>query len=317
MKNLQRFLMTFAVLAIIFGGCDKDDDNAGPYYTMVKLSDLELELPHQINILFQVTDKNNIGVANLTSDNFQVKEDGLKVGSEGQITITPRNQVAITLKTILLIDISLSVEGVFDDIKTAAKELITQMPDYQQVELQVFSTNPSVVQVLTSDKDLLKTAIDNLKIGTSSTNLYGVLVNAGNTDIWETEYSTDAIREGNLICFTDGNHTTGNEFTKEQAITALLGKKVYMLGLGNELDQNIMRQLGEFHHAADVTKLKDVFINIQENIENTANSYYWLYYQSPKRGDFDYNLQLEIIGNSNTSPTGYFSDTFNAKYFTD
>ena len=308
MKNISKFFILCAIVMVSLAACKKDKDT-GPYYEIEQLSDLDIGLPHQINIMFQVRDKDQVGIAGLTSSDFVVKENGKQVGSESQVAVKPSEAVGIVVKTILLMDNSASIDSVREDIKAAAIALVNQKPDYQQMAILTFSSNAAVLQELTADK----------RTSTMSTNLHGALVFAGNMmdePDWEEEFSFEMIKTSNLICFGDGDDTQGLVKASE-AISALQGKKVYMLGLGNELDEDAMKQFGEFYPAENIEVLQEVFGSIQADIESTANSYYWLYYQSPKRGGNTHILRLELAGNSNKSKSGYIEAEFNSGTFTD
>ncbi len=307
--------LLFAVIFFSLAACKKDDATE-PHYTMELLEDVIIEQPNRVNLFFQITNRNNVGISGKQASDFIVKENGKQVGSESQVSIKPEGTVDVLVKTILLIDNSISLEADLSKIKEAAIALINQKPEYQKIAIYTFSSNPQLVQEMTANRAALITAINAIQIGTSSTNLYGALVETGNADIWTEHYSIDSIRCGNLICLTDGDDTQGS-VTKQAALNALSNKKVYMLGLGNEMDENIMKEFGTFLRAENISKLEDVFMQIQTDIDNTANSFYWLYYQSPKRGDNDHILRVEIDGNVNGSSNSYIEVTFNSRDFTD
>lgn len=308
---------------MVFTACKKDDPEipgnpsvpSGNWAELKKL-DFSTQLPHQVNIMFHVTDKNGVGIPGKTADDFRVTEDQQQVGSESVVTIKPTDEVDILVRTIILLDNSVSVLENLDQIKTSAIEMVRQKAEYQQMAIWTFSSQPAVIQDMTSDVNLLVDAINSIELGTSSTNLYGALVHAGNANIWANNYSIDSIRHGNLICMTDGNDTQGS-VTLASALEALDGKTVYMLGLGKELDESIMEQFGDYFSAKEIDELQATFLEIQTQIENTANSYYWLYYQSPKRGNFNHELMLELKKNSNPNDSRFVKADFNSKDFTD
>jgi len=310
----------FGLIALAFlltvVSCKKDD--SGPYYKIIPLSDLEVALPHQVNILYQVVDKAGIGVADLTSADFVIKENGQVVGLESQITVKQSEEVGIKVRTILLLDNSVSIDSVRADIKEAAITLINLKPDYQEIAIMVFSSTATLLQPLTADKQKLIDAINSIdkSTSTSSTNLYGALVAATKLPIWSEHFSMDSIRTASLICLSDGDDTQGS-MPKQTALDSLKNKRVYMLGLGQDLNITTMKQLGAYYPAKDITKLEEVFKNIHNDIESTANSYYWLYYQSPKRGPNTHKLQLTIKGNSNSGSSSYIETEFSSADFID
>ena len=76
-------------------------------------------------------------------------------------------------------------------------------------------------------------------------------------------------------------------------------KNIYTVGLGNEIDPVVLRQLGNagYFSLTNVSELTDQFIEIQTEIALLADSFYWLNYLSPRRGNNDHTLELIVKGN--------------------
>lgn len=305
------YFLSLAIIAINLSSCSTIE----PDYYITKL-DFSIERPHQINILFHVYDDNGNGVPGLESEDFLITEDNKEIGLESDVKIKPTTEVQIKVKTVLLLDNSTSIDNELDKLKDAAIALIKQMPDYQEISIFVFSSNIDRLTNFTSDKDKLIKAIESIGIGSSSTNLFGALATIGYMDFWVQNFSIDSIRSSNLICFTDGDDTQGSVQLKT-ALNALNEKKVFMVGLGEDLNRNTLMQFGDFYPASNIRKLKNVFLGVQTSIENYARSFYWLYYQSPKRGNFDHTLRIGLKNNQNTSSSGTIEARFNSKYFSD
>ena len=295
----------------------KVDYNPTDYYELKVLKDIygnnqiTVETPHQVNILFQILDYKNIGVPGLTTDKFIIKENDQVIGSEASAVIAPFGDIPTEIKTVLVLDNSISVTDDLDKIKEAAIALINTIGEKQKFAIYTFSSTHELVQDFSNNVSLLTNAINSIEIGTSSTNLYGTIIETA--DLWEDSYTIDNITIGNLIVLTDGDDTQASS-TLSQAKQAVAGKTVYMLGLGNELNKDIMEQLGKFYNASDVTMLEAEFAKIQDDIDRNSRSVYWLYYQSPKRGNNNHTLTLEISENANTdyytnSITGAFSSS--------
>jgi hypothetical protein len=315
MTNLKTFILLLLVVPFLFVSCNKDDDDSGPYYELIQL-DLDFEAPYRINILFQVRDNEEVGIAALTADDFLIKEDGSEVGAESGVAITPTESVDIEVKTLLLLDNSKSVADNLNQIKTAAIALVDQAPDYQKMAVYTFSETSTMLLDFSFDKVAIKSAINSIEAetGASTTNLYGALIDASEVSMWTENFSIESIRTSNLICFTDGDDVAGIH-TLQDAQTALVNKTIYMLGLGADLNESNMQSLGTFYSAENIDALSTVFLDIQQDIENTANSYYWLYYDTPKRGSNTYELRVEIRDNSNNSSTGFILKEFKLSDF--
>ncbi len=66
---------------------------------------VETELPSFANIMFQVQDSDGQGVNFLTTEHFEVKEDGRAVSpTESAMRIRKRETIPYTLKTVLMLD---------------------------------------------------------------------------------------------------------------------------------------------------------------------------------------------------------------------
>jgi phage-related protein len=316
MKKLFYFILILSGFTM-FSSCQKDDgdsqDNDQNYFGMEML-DISTNQPHQVNILFRVYDENGVGVPDLSTYDFNIYENDQPIGSEASATIAPFGDIPFEIKTVLLLDVSISVQENLSQIKEAAISLVNNMTDYQEIAIYTFSSTPELIQDFTSNQTELEDAINSIQIGTSSTNLYGSIVMSASR-INEI-YSTSQIIAGNLIVLTDGDDTQGST-TLSQALSATSGKDVYMLGLGNEMDQSIMEQFGTFYNATNISQLETEFLNILNDIEKTAQSVYWLYYQSPKRGDNYHEIKIDLTDNSNTDIDRNITGTFNSASFGD
>lgn len=285
-----------------------------PYYRLTNHL-INTEFPCFVNIMFSVADSLNNGVDNLSNEDFIVFEDGNAVSpSETFRYIRKINTIPYQIKTVLLLDNSASVADKLDQIKNAAKALVNQITERQEFAIYYFSEEPVMVQDFTNDIGLLTTAIESIPQGYPTTNLYGSIIEA--VYHWDDYYSSEEIEQGYLVAFTDGDDTQG-AYTLEQALTARGNKKVYMIGLGEELNpvpMNLLANPGPYFPIVDITELEEVFTEIQNDIILFANSFYWLNYMTPKRENI-HTLRLEVDGNTNFGYDSYILDEFNAYGF--
>lgn len=269
-------------------------------------------LPCYVDAMFQVADLDGKGISDLTTDDFVVLEDNAQVSpTESGMVIKKKSASPYTFKTVLMLDNSASVTANLSQIKDAAVSLINNLTSGQEVALYIFSDSTSLLCDFTSDKTKLISTINSIGAGKASTDLYGAAVIGLNR--WTDNYSTTLIEQGALILLTDGSDTQGSHSLGE-VIAAKGGKSVYCVGLGNEIDTVALTQIGTngYIKVADVSSLKAQFIAIQGQIDKFANSFYWLNYMSPKRGDFRHSLQLTIKDNPYNSA---ISNTFSSNGF--
>ncbi len=316
MKALLRLTLAFSVLLII-GSCSKNNENnpSGSNSYVLEKHLIETELPCFVNIMFEVTDGNGKGIPNLTTSDFEVQEDGKAVSpTESAMTVKNKDGIAYNMKTVLMLDNSASVGSNIDDIKNAAKNLVSQMVNQQEMAIYVFSEEAVLLQDFTNDVNILTSAINTISLGYATTNLYGSIISG--VSRWEDFYSTQGIEQGFMIAITDGSDTQGS-FTLDEAMEAIGDKKVYTVGLGSEQDVIALKQLGTagYFELENYSELSSKFIEIQDDIVSYANSFYYLYYMSPKRGDNTHSLKLMVKDNANVSSTGYIMDEFSSAGF--
>ena len=60
-----------------------------------------------------------------------------------------------------------------------------------------------------------------------------------------------------------------------------------------------------------------MFLNIQEEIQKSSNSIYYMYYQSPitDPSPFENTLRVEVKNNTNNLPDAYLEEIFNSEGF--
>ncbi len=272
------------------------------------------EEPSFVNILFQVIDSDNWGVTSLTTEHFEVREDDQVVSpTESAMRVQKREAIPhrFKLKTVLMLDTSTSVKDHLEQIKQAAVILVENMTENQEIALYEFSEKPERLQDFTNDAAALTKAIREIRLGFPTTNLYGSIITG--TRRWADIFTTTEVQQGFLVILTDGSDTQGS-YTLSEALAARGNKNVYTIGLGNEIDPDVLQELGNagFFQITDVSKLADQlaerFIEIQKRIVSFADSFYWLRYLSPKRGDREHSLAVIVKGNEvNYSIEGSFN----------
>ena len=122
-------------------------------FKLIPGHEINTELPSFINILFQVIDSDNWGVTFLkplttlkcarTVSQFLPTESAMRVRKRDAIT------QSYTVRTVLMLDTSTSVEPHLAQIKEAAITLVKNMTDQQVIALYEFSEEPVLLQNFT------------------------------------------------------------------------------------------------------------------------------------------------------------------------
>lgn len=321
--NLSKIFMVLLLVASV--GCNKDDDALPSDLTkFYRLSSFEVGVEPEdrtVQMLFQVRDYYHKGVAGLTADDFIVTENDGAIDSEADLRVGT-SSIPFSIKTVLLLDITRSVEGLVPQIKEAAESLINKKLADQEIAIYTFDAETVKVQDFTTDKNELLAAIASIPETNlvNSTNLYGAVLEVA--ELWEDSYSIDGIEDGSLIVFTDGRHNASQTLSISHARTALDGRRAYVAALNSpDLDEDALRLLADaperYFEAADVAGLESMFLEIQAEIETLSNSIYFLYYQSPISDPtpYDNSLMIEVKENLNTSSDSRIVETFNSEGF--
>lgn len=315
----------FAILTIaLLPACKKDKGPTPTLDNFYRLKTYEVGVipkDRMVQVLFQVTDYYRKGVTDLRAEDFIVSENGGRIDSEAQIRLG-QSDIPFSLRTVLLLDISKSVEGLIPQIKAAARALIDSKLPEQEIAIYTFDAETQELQPFTSDPAALKAAIDALPTSglVSSTNLYGAIIDVA--DAWEDSYTIDGIVDGSLIVFTDGRHNASQVLTLQSAKQALGNKKVFVAALeSSDLDEQSLKQLAgsadRYFKASDISGLSQMFLGIQQDILRAAKSIYFLYYQSPITDPTPYQnkLTIEVKDNFNTGPDRLIVEYFNSEGF--
>jgi hypothetical protein len=300
-------------------------------YVQLEKLNFAAELPAIISILFRATDQYDNALPGLQTNDFLVTEDDLAVSStETSLSIVPHNELPFSLRTVIMIDISSSIlPSDLLKITDAVRALLidetgrsTLIPQ-QEIALYTFDDTITQINGFSSNAQSLVASLDAIQpaIAITPTDLYGAVIEG--TAQWEDSFDLTQVMQGSLIVVTDGSDTAGKH-TFADAQAATVGKSVYTLGVGDDVSPAVLQTLGRSGSFTlrNFDQLRDAFQTIGAQVVDTANSFYYLHYASPKRraeGDVansDHELELSVVDNANSTPTATIADTFNSAEFT-
>jgi hypothetical protein len=250
---------------------------------------------------------------------FAVKEDGLGISSFESGAAVVRDDSSFQQAVVIMLDVSGSVLGSLPELKIAAKGLVAGLSRQPRVALYTFDgrAEPELRADFTTDLLRVGAAIDLIpaeRIDTS-TNLNGAVVK-GVRRLEELRVSVEAsgaLYAGALALFTDGTDRAAR-VTDLAAVEAVDGSQVsvFAIGLGEEIDEVYLRNLGksgDVAFAQDLGSLEEAFADVGQSISELANSYYVLAYCSPSRAN-THELSLSLPGYS-----GSWQGSFDASGF--
>jgi len=282
MSTSTQRILCFFLSVFMMTSCGKEDvrtnPNPGSY---IRLETIGMEVTpkdREVEILFRATDFDHQGVSGITVEDLQ--------------------------------------------IKAACIAMINQKLSNQEIAIYTFDANTILLQDFTANKDALITAINNIPETdlVNSTNLYGAIQQM--EDLWDDVYSIQGIEDGSLIVFTDGRHNATPNIDLDDALRAIDGKKRFIAALSSaDLDEAALKVLAasndQYFKAADINGLKNMFLSIQEEIQKSSNSIYYMHYQSPITDPtpFENTLRVEVRNNTNSRSDAFLEETFNSEGF--
>ena len=223
----------------------KDDKNKKPAEGESGQDDQEIKLGAQlVTVPFNVTDKKNRYINDLTKDDIELSEDG-----KPQQLFSFERQTELPITIAMLIDISGSQEYTLPAEKAAGQRFFRKVlrPNKDIAAVVTFEHESVLVQDLTSNVEKLQQAIDDVRISVSNVSAGPVggtppIINsgAGSTSMFDSIYSvsSDLLRREAgrrvIILITDG-YDTSSSVKMRSAIERTWRNEVivYSIGIGD------------------------------------------------------------------------------------
>ncbi len=297
---------------------DPPDDNGEPSqataFQLVKHAIYE-QLPSTVVIQFQVTDLSGKGVEFLTTDRFQVFQEGTLVDqSESAMFLMKKNDINYVAKTRLLFDNNAGTN--LDMLKKAAIEFINTKDPQQMIAIYTLSDQLQQVQDFTYDKTTLVSAINGIEEGNANMNLYGGIMEANRSA--KEIYTVAEVQQNSMVVFTDSNDDVG-AYPIEVVSVANRSRQIYTVGFGADLNSQEIGQIGKdsFFQATDETNLLENAQKAQLALSKYFSSFYWLSYQTSLRNGSGHDLEITVSGNTNDGVTAKLEGSFSSTQFVD
>ena len=338
MNNLMK-LLPLLMCVLLLSNCGKRDDDVSIWPNgddlQILVQDQYTTLPAKVSIFFKVENNDGDPVAGLRNEDFTIFEKGkndteMRPISEDEALrqISPRRQVFI-YNTLLVLDLSGSVSNNYlIELKEASKNFVDAvMPADNDGSVKMMikwfdgANELHHLSDLSDDPVALKSAIESVDADISndnSTDLYGAVVRAHSIVDQVLAQDADVNSAASIVLFTDGTDQAAR-YSKEEALNTVNGARetisFYTIGLGSEIDGEVLRRLGKnaFAFAENTNQLISVFEDIARRVTDEANSYYLFEYCSPKRdgaGMVELKLTVEKDGNAGEEITSFDATNF-------
>lgn len=254
----------------------KDDKNKKPAEGEVGQDDQEIKIGAQlVTVPFNVTDKKNRYINDLTKDDLELSEDG-----KPQQLFSFERQTDLPITIAMLIDISGSQEYTLPAEKAAGQRFFRKVlrPNKDIAAVVTFEHESVLVQDLTSNVEKLQQAIDDVRISVTNVSTGTVggtppIINsgAGSTSMYDSIYSvsSDLLRREAgrrvIILITDG-HDTSSSVKLRDAIERTWRNEVivYSIGIG---DPSYGVNSGELKKIASETGGRAFFPRNEEDLD--------------------------------------------------
>jgi Ca-activated chloride channel family protein len=273
-----------------------------------------------VNVPINVVDAHGVAVADLSQDDFTVKEDGRtqKIALFERESSTP-------LSIVMAVDTSGSVFSQFKTEREAAKRFAEDIlrPE-DEMDLIAFSYQADEIVPYTSDPRRIDDGLKRLVKG-DDTALYDAVYVASER---LTEARADATRRRILVLVTDGGDNSSKReigYTKAIAEAQRAGAAIYPIiivpimadagrntGGEHALIQMAADTGGKYFYVTDRDDLKTAFAHLSDDLRTQ----YLLGYYAPKRGvdsgfrriDVTLKDSVKAATMSLRARTGYYAD---------
>lgn len=222
-----------------------------------------------IQVLVSVSASNGTPIGGLTSGDFQLNEDS---ASQAITTVTATTNLPVSTVFVMDYSGSMKTAAAIVPMQQAIKGFIDLMDAGDEAAVIKFNGDIGVVisQGLTTDKAVLKAAVDTDPGGTRGTNLYDAIDKA--IDVVSLSANTTGLRL--LVVLTDGGDNAStlplNSLSSKLATANL---PVFTIGLGQDIDSNLLRDMadktgGVYVSTLNTAELAAIYVQISERVNN-------------------------------------------------
>ena len=264
-----------------------------------------------VNILATVRDKKGRYVRDLSADDFDVYEDGVK--QRIQFFNYESGQDSQPLTIALAIDTSGSVKEKLQFEQLAATDFLqkTMRPNKDMAAVMMFDSELSLVQDFTFDLETLSEAILDIRAG-GATKLYDAIY-AVTEDLLAREVGRRV-----LVVLSDGADTQSS-VTDKDAIRAAQRHDVLIYGIGvrtrgGDSDFGKLEDFAKatgglfFKSKSDLRRLQEAFAQINQEIKNQFSLGYVSTNQARDGGFREVEVRLKRRGLKVTHRKGYYAE---------
>jgi hypothetical protein len=292
------FLFVFAVILVSCGGNDDTDETPQPDNTIHELTyyDYQLGAPNMVNVVFQLSDQENIPLEMLSTAEINLKEDGAELNAaENNFMLAQSSEFDYIPYVALLIDLNSDADTALDNIKAAAADIVGSLPANSRIGLYTFSSSINTELEFTSDAAEVALAISDLQSANQGANLYGAISRAI-TDLSDSvSYGAGRVSPGLIIPVFSSPDTEGTSDIDE--INSDIGDfKIFSFGIGTTADSALAEIEGRagvvLNESDEISTKVDELDGLLESFEK---SIYVLSYSTLKQGSDEVSVTMATL----------------------
>jgi VWFA-related protein len=243
--------------------------------------------PSLLELLVAVADKDGNPISGLDNNNFVLSEDGVPKDISSVV-----EHIQLPVSVALVLDVSGSMSSVITDVKNESKAFVDLLNTDDAASISTFAADIKLEQSFTTNKNVLKSAIDNITLRPDWGSLmYDALRSA--IDNLVTQANSRAI-----ILISDGIDTGNGSFKTPAEVISYANEKgvpIFTIGIG-DVNTDAMSQLasntgGQFFIAANTDQLAGIY----QAIKNIITGRYTIQYNSSSTASNPVMLNLKVI----------------------
>jgi hypothetical protein len=275
----------------------------------LELHNSSVQKPSNVALYFSVETADGAPVAGLSADSFRIYEDDQLISpfESKQTILNP--ELAVVHHIVLLLDLSGSIteSGSIPALVEAAGAFAERITRSHHVAVFGFDGGPQLIPIagFTTSSAAVQAALGSLgnrRVKDPSTNLNGAVVEAIKLIETQMGKSTQPLRFGTLVVFTDGTdraHRVSTDALLDALDESLVN--VFVIGLGGEIDAKALLRLGRdgFVKASELAAIGSAFDLVAAQIEAAGRKFYLLSYCSPSRAG-SHRLRVEAVSEDHT-----------------
>jgi len=258
----------------------------------VNMIDATHRPPSNVAVYLAVDTRDGAAVGSLTATDFEISEDGalISTGDSKQALLKP--EVAAAHYTLLLLDMSGSVEGADQTvmITEAARQFVSELSSQQHVAIYAFDGASELHRIQSfSPARAAARSLERLKrfrTQNPSTNLHGAVRDALQTLDKALDQTKQTLRFGSVVVFTLGTDRAAQVSAAQLDQTIAASElDLFAIGMGNQIDEGTLSRVGVngYVRVADARSLAPAFRAVGDRIAAFTRRYYLLSYCSLAR----------------------------------